>query len=63
MILKLFFNQNEKTLRKYTSTIELLRKLDTQLSNFIHSQKDNPLPLIDMLIVSLRSKIKEVKKS
>lgn len=59
---KTIFNQNEKTLRKYTSTIELLRKLDTQLSNFIHSQKDNPLPLIDMLIVSLRSKIKEVKK-
>lgn len=59
---KTVFNQSEKSLRKYTSTINLLRKLDTQLSNFIHSQKDNPIPLIDMLIVSLRAKIKEVKK-
>ena len=59
---KTVFNQSEKSLRKYTSTINLLRKLDTQLSNFIHSQIDNPIPLIDMLIVSLRAKIKEVKK-
>lgn len=59
---KTVFDQSEKSLRKYTSSINLLRKLDTQLSNFIHSQKDNPLPLIDDLIVSLRSKIKEVKK-
>lgn len=59
---KTVFNQSEKSLRKYTSTINLLRKLDTQLSNFVHSQKDNPIPLIDMLIVSLRAKIKEVKK-
>jgi len=59
---KTVFNQSEKSLRKYTSTINLLRKLDTQLSNFVHSQKDNPIPLIDLLIVSLRAKIKEVKK-
>lgn len=59
---KTVFNQSEKSLRKYTSTINILRKLDTQLSNFIHSQKDNPIPLIDLLVVSLRSKIKEVKK-
>lgn len=59
---KTVFNQSEKSLRKYTSTINLLRKLDTQLSNFIHSQKDNPIPLIDLLIISLRVKIKEVKK-
>ncbi|WNY98752.1 transposase [Sulfurospirillum sp. 'SP'] len=59
---KTVFNQSEKSLRKYTSTINLLRKLDTQLSNFIHSQIDNPILLIDLLIVSLRAKIKEVKK-
>jgi len=57
------FNQDEKTLRKYTSSINLLRKLDTQLRNFIHSQKMNPDLFLDDLLLSLKSKISEVKKN
>ena len=60
---KTVFNQNEKTLRKYTSSINLLRKLDTQLRNFIHSQKLNPDLFLDDLLLSLKSKISEIKKT
>ena len=59
---KTIFNQSEKTLKKYNSAINLLRKLDTQLKNFTHSQKDNPIPLMDTLILALLHKIKETKK-
>lgn len=60
---KTVFNQDEKTLRKYTSSINLLRKLDTQLRNFIHSQKLNPDLFLDDLLLSLKSKISELKKN
>lgn len=59
---KTVFNQNEKTLRKYTSSINLLRKLDTQLRNFIHSQKLNPDLFLDDILLTLKNKIKEIKK-
>jgi len=59
---KTIFNQNDKTLRKYTSSINLLRKLDTQLKNFIHSQKENPIDFLDSFLLSLKLKIKETKK-
>lgn len=59
---KTVFSQSEKTLRKYTSSIDLLRKLETQLKNFNHSQKNNPIPLMDTLILALIHKINEVKK-
>lgn len=59
---KTIFNQDDKTLRKYTSSINLLRKFDTQLKNFIHSQKDNPIDSLDLFLVSLELKIKEIKK-
>lgn len=60
---KTVFNQDNKTLTKYTSTINLLRKLDTQLTNFIHSQKENPIEYLDTLLCALKLKIKETKKS
>lgn len=60
---KTVFNQSDKTLRKYTSAINLLRKLDTQLINFIHSQKENPIEYLDSLLSALRLQIKETKKS
>ncbi|AHJ12328.1 IS110 family transposase [Sulfurospirillum multivorans] len=59
---KTIFNQDDKTLRKYTSSINLLRKLDTQLKNLIHSQKENPIELLDSLLKTLLLKIKETKK-
>jgi transposase len=59
---KTIFNQSDKTLRKYTSAINLLRKLDTQLTNFIHSQKENPIEHLDSLLYSLRLQIKQTKK-
>lgn len=60
---KTIFNQSDKTLRKYTSAINLLRKLDTQLTNFIHSQKENPIEHLDSLLSVLKLQIKEVKKN
>jgi transposase len=59
---KTIFNQDHKSLRKYTSAINLLRKLETQLKNFIHSQKENPIDSLDLFLVSLELKIKETKK-
>lgn len=59
---KTTFNLSEKTLRKYTSSMELLRKLQTQLKNFIHSQKDLHIASLDIVLLSLLTKIKEVKK-
>lgn len=59
---KTIFNQSEKTLKKYNSAINLLRKLDTQLKNFTHSQKDNPIVFMDTLILALSHKIHETKK-
>jgi len=59
---KTIFNQSDKTLRKYTSAINLLRKLDTQLSNFVHSQKENPIVSLDSFLCILKLKILEIKK-
>jgi len=59
---KTVYSLGEKTLRKYTSCINLLRKLDTQLKNFIHAQKITSVPMMDILIDALVSKIKETKK-
>jgi len=59
---KTTFNLSEKILKKYTSSIDIFRKLDTQLKNFIHSQKEMEIPLLDVLILSITHKIKEVKK-
>lgn len=59
---KTIFNQDHKSLRKYTSAINLLRKLETQLKNFIHSQKENPIDSLDLFLVSLKLTIKETKK-
>lgn len=59
---KTVFNQDEKTFKKYNSAINLLRKLDTQLKNFTHSQKDNPIVFMDTLILALSHKIHETKK-
>ncbi len=60
---KTVFSLAEKTLKKYTSCINLLRKLDTQLKNFSHSQNDIDAPSLDVLLQSLAIQIKEVKKS
>lgn len=60
---KTVFNQDNKTLTKYTSSINLLRKLATQLTNFIHSQKENPIEHLDTLLSALKLQIKETKKS
>ncbi|MBN1839478.1 MAG: transposase [Campylobacterales bacterium] len=59
---KTTFNQSQKTLKKYNSSLDLLRKLDTQLKNFIHSQKDNDVSYLDNALASLLSTIKELKK-
>lgn len=59
---KTVFNQSEKTLRKYTSCINLLRKLETQLKNFNHSQKENPIKEVDDLLLCLVLTIKTTKK-
>ncbi len=58
---KTVFNQDEKTLRKYTSAINLLRKLDTQLRNFIHSQKLNPNSFLDDILITLKLQMKQIK--
>lgn len=60
---KTTFNQSDKTLHKYTSAINLLRKLNTQLSNYIHSQKENPIDSLDSLLTLLELSIKNTKKS
>ncbi len=59
---KTTFNQDDKSLRKYTSSINLLRKLETQLKNFIHSQKENPIISLDNLLFELQKNIKTTKK-
>jgi len=59
---KTIFNQNHKSLRKYTSSINLLRKLETQVKNFIHSQKENPILLLDNVLFELQNNIKTTKK-
>jgi len=59
---KTTFNQSQKTLKKYNSSIELIRKLDTQLKNFTHSQKDNNIPYLDNALLSLLSMFKDLKK-
>ena len=59
---KTVFNQSDKSLRKYTSSINLLRKLETQLKNFIHSQKENPIISLDNVLFELQKNIKTTKK-
>lgn len=59
---KTVFNQSDKSLRKYTSSINLLRKLETQLKNFIHSQKENPILSLDNVLFELQKNIKTTKK-
>ncbi|AFL69771.1 IS110 family transposase [Sulfurospirillum barnesii] len=59
---KTTFNQSQKILKKYNASLSLLSKLNTQLKNFIHSQKDNDVLYLDNALSSLLSLIKEVKK-
>lgn len=59
---KTIYSASQKVLKKYNSSIDIVRKLETQLKNFTHSQKDLQIELIDELIIQLLSKIKETKK-
>ena len=60
---KTIYCDSEKVLKKYTSTIDILRKLDTQLKNFVHSQKELKIDLLDTTIALLLIKIKDTKKT
>lgn len=59
---KTVYSGSEKVLKKYNSTIQLLRKLETQVKNFTHSQKDLQIESLDTFIILLLSKITETKK-
>lgn len=59
---KTVYSGSAKVLKKYNSTIQLLRKLETQVKNFTHSQKDLQIDSLDTFIILLLLKIKETKK-
>lgn len=59
---KTTYNSNQLLFKKYNTTLSLLSKISTQLSNLVKSQKDIVSVELDDLISKLRSTIKSIKK-